>query len=66
MSYSLIAPCSTCSKNNKCSDYQVLGGAVSAIHSMGSQKGHLGAGSIELKCMSYEQSEASKPTTRLA
>lgn len=50
MSYSTAFPCFDCVKNDKCVDAQIVAGAVSTIHNIGFEKGHLGGGHIEMTC----------------
>lgn len=60
MSYSFIDPCFPCVKKNKCTDRNVISGAISAIHQMPCGVGHLGAGSITLACHNREVAEGEK------
>lgn len=54
MSYSLNTKCGTCQKRNKCTDKHFIEGAISGIHQVWpAEKGHLGSGSIEMKCQNY-------------
>ena len=56
MSYSLNAPCGTCTKKDKCTDRHFLEGAISGIHMVWpSDKGHLGSGTIDLKCQNLTE-----------
>lgn len=55
MSYSLATQCWKCTKFQKCSDLPVLSGAVSGIHAIGKDRGHLGYGTIRLECQAYEE-----------
>ncbi len=54
MSYALNTPCYGCKKADKCVDASVLYGAQTAIHNIGSHRGHLGCGSIDLNCTNKE------------
>ena len=65
MSYSVNQKCYRCKKFTKCMDGTIIQAAVSIIHSLGSEKGHLGGGSITHDCTygfedknAPEQSEA--------
>ena len=58
MSYSFIRRCDTCTKVESCVDADIIGGAVSSIHSIGSDKGHLGGGSITLDCNYHTSAHA--------
>ena len=58
MSYSLNTKCIECKKSDKCVDPQVLSGAIMAIHSIGSERGHLGGGSVDLNCQNFEPKES--------
>jgi len=56
MSYSLSQKCWKCMKKDKCMDGNIIVAAVSIIHSLGQDKGHLGGGSIEHNCTyGYEE-----------
>ncbi len=55
MSYSLVTKCFECEKANKCIDRYILDNAIGCIHIIGSERGHLGSGSIELDCQNLEQ-----------
>ena len=58
MSYSLNAPCPGCVKKDKCTDKHFIEGAISGIHSVyPASKGHLGSGSIDLNCTSFEHKD---------
>ncbi len=50
MSYSLSQKCWQCKKQGKCMDGNIVSAAVSIIHSLGPEKGHLGAGIITHNC----------------
>lgn len=50
MSYSLTQQCWQCKKMSKCMDGTIISMAVGIIHSLGSEKGHLGGGSITHAC----------------
>lgn len=50
MSYSVSNKCNECGKNDKCIDAAIISGAVDSIHMLGSEKGHLGAGTITIEC----------------
>ncbi len=54
MSYSLRIKCGDCTKKDKCVDRNIISGAISGIHEIGSEKGHLGGGSIEINCSNLE------------
>lgn len=62
MSYSLVTPCGACKKQIGCVDGYALVQAINTIHSMpqpisspdGVRYGHLGSGSIHLKCNNFE------------
>jgi hypothetical protein len=54
VSYSLYTQCGTCEKKDKCSDRHFIEGAINGIHSVyPMSKGHLGSGSIEIKCQNF-------------
>jgi len=62
MSYGLSTPCYDCSKNEKCLDAMMVQGAINTIHQLNTWKdnkqtnrGHLGGGTIDLKCCQKEQ-----------
>jgi len=55
MSYSFNDPCFKCLKKTKCTDAAVIRGAISAIHSMPSGVGHLGAGTVTLQCWNLDE-----------
>ncbi|MEW6115628.1 MAG: hypothetical protein AB1553_01850 [Nitrospirota bacterium] len=50
MSYSVNQKCYDCKKQPKCSDGNIIQAAVSLIHTLGTDKGHLGGGSITHEC----------------
>lgn len=60
MSYSLMHPCNDCTKKDRCNDRHFIQGAICGIHdvSPGAEKGHLGAGHVDLVCYNKEQAEA--------
>ena len=53
MSYSLEEKCFTCTKKEKCSDGQIIRGAIDTIHQLGEEKGHLGYGVVRLDCSGH-------------
>jgi hypothetical protein len=54
MSYSLHVPCFTCGNRDKCTDRHFIEGAISGIHAVyPKDKGHLGSGSVEIKCSNF-------------
>jgi hypothetical protein len=55
MSYSVNTKCFGCVKKNKCVDEAVIKHAVYALHEIGQDKGHLGAGSVDLSCGNLEE-----------
>ena len=57
MSYSFNSKCFNCKKQPKCSDGNILAGAISVIHSNGQDKGHLGGGSVTHECQNFEPKE---------
>ncbi|MCK9420242.1 MAG: hypothetical protein M0R70_12770 [Nitrospirae bacterium] len=58
MSYSLNQKCYSCKKKPKCVDGNVISAAVSIIHSLGQEKGHLGGGCVTHDCSNYESVNA--------
>ncbi len=63
MSYSLNQKCYGCRKFGKCLDGNILQAAVSIIHSLGLEKGHLGGGSINHDCTyGFEANKAPEAT----
>lgn len=50
MSYSVNTECENCLKKRMCVDKTVISYAVFALHELGNEKGHCGAGSVDLKC----------------
>jgi len=63
MSYSVFTPCGTCDKKRQCTDGVVVSGAVQGIiHQMPYGVGHLGCGSVELKCQNF--TPAPEPETQ--
>ena len=60
MSYSLINECFNCVNEEKCSDKNIIEGAIYAIHKNGNDNGHRGAGTITLDCENAEQKEDEK------
>lgn len=62
MSYSLVTKCHICIKQDKCIDRHFIDGAINGIHHIWPnplEKGHLGSGTIEIKCTNLES--VSKP-----
>lgn len=56
MSYTFNKKCFLCTKKDKCIDFDIIGGAIIAIHSIyPASKGHLGSGSVDLNCDNYVQ-----------
>lgn len=63
MSYSFNHPCDNCLKRQRCTDRHVVQGAITAIHSMPFEVGHLGAGEINLECQNlFTESDATLKT----
>ena len=63
MSYSLYTQCGTCEKKDRCTDKHFIEGAISGIHSVyPSSKGHLGSGSVEIKCQDFIPNQDIEPT----
>jgi hypothetical protein len=59
MSYSLESKCGTCKKKDQCNDRHFIQGGISGIHDVWpAEKGHLGSGSVEIKCNQYVAKEA--------
>lgn len=58
MSYSLNSNCQACTKREHCTDRHVIEGAICGIHYMPFGIGHLGAGSIDINCSNFEQSDS--------
>lgn len=59
MSYSLGSKCNACKKKTNCVDSTFVQAAISGIHSVNWVNGvkkdlHLGAGTIEIKCVNFE------------
>lgn len=56
MSYSLEQKCGTCTKEDRCTDRHHMHGAIQGIHNMpaGRDFGHMGYGTVELKCHAYD------------
>ena len=51
MSYSLEHECNNCKESDRCSDRHFIDGAINGIHQVWpAEKGHFGAGTIEIKC----------------
>jgi hypothetical protein len=57
MSYGFVYPCykthesdQQCPKVSECSDQHIIAGAITAIHTSGSGRGHKGGGTIRLEC----------------
>ncbi len=57
MSYSLFSKCFECKKKDECVDIYILENAISSIHIIGSDRGHLGSGSINLICQNLVRKE---------
>lgn len=55
MSYSLVTNCYSCVKNTKCTDQASISGALCGIHQMPFGVGHLGAGTVTVKCHNHEE-----------
>ena len=59
MSYSFYTKCNGCVKKDKCVDRFMIQEAINCIHILGTDKGHLGGGSIELNCQNIEEQKES-------
>lgn len=53
MSYSVRKKCITCDKKDKCIDRYLIDIAVDGLHFIGMERGHYGAGLIEIECINY-------------
>ena len=53
MSYSVSSKCNECEKSDKCVDAEIIRGTVDSIHMIGSEKGHLGSGTITIDCFNH-------------
>jgi hypothetical protein len=65
MSYSLNSKCAGCNKEPECTDQVILQGAIQTIHGMNQsivqgykERGHRGAGTVDLNCQNFEERES--------
>lgn len=57
MSYSVEKDCEACAKKGKCTDSAFIEGAVQGIHQTDCSHSHLGAGTIIIDCVLFEEKE---------
>ncbi len=57
MSYSLNKPCCECVQDGECIDPRILEFFIRLIHQAGTDRRHLGAGTIDLKCCNFVANE---------
>jgi len=60
MSYSLNNKCWNCTKEKDCLDKRIIQGAIYIIHSINTNQGHLGSGTIDLQCQNFDPKEETK------
>lgn len=59
MSYNIEQKCFICEKHSKCVDIHFLESALNGIHCVGTEKGHLGSGTIKLECQTFVEKQDS-------
>lgn len=55
MSWSLESKCFNCVNAYTCKDNMVIANAISVVHALGEENGHLGAGAVTMDCQNFTE-----------